>query len=196
MRTSSDKLYFHDSGQGLPAIHREPATESHRQLYCAGACRMGRCRLLPFPRVFGVIDPGNTRPLSCGRCGSRVRPRSLPALCAVLGQSAPGSRLRRREGLRRTRCKSGKICAHCPVVSTLSYQQAIPRCSIRDRTSGGCLAQTNARDRRISFCSVCFAEFYQRNPSDFWYLFSANGRGVIVQLAAASIGEALSRRGS
>jgi hypothetical protein len=32
---------------------------------------------------------------------------------------------------------------------------------------GECLAQTNARDRRISFCRLCLTEFYQHNPSDF-----------------------------
>ena len=54
------------------------------------------------------------------------------------------------------------------VVSTLSYPQAIPRCSIRAPVPvGGCPAQTNPRDRQISFRRLCFAEFYQHNPSDF-----------------------------
>jgi hypothetical protein len=30
----------------------------------------------------------------------------------------------------------------------------------------GCPAQTNARDRRISFRGLCLAQFYQRSSSD------------------------------
>jgi len=37
---------------------------------------------------------------------------------------------------------------------------------------GGCPAQTNPRDRRISFRRFCFAEFYQHNPSDFCTVLS------------------------
>ena len=54
------------------------------------------------------------------------------------------------------------------VVSTLSYQQAILRFSIRESYPWGeCLAQTNAHNRRISFRRLCLAEFNQHNPSDF-----------------------------
>jgi len=55
--------------------------------------------------------PGH-RPHPSGRYGNRVRPRRLPALCAVLGESAPESRFRQRKGLRQTRCKFKQNLRH------------------------------------------------------------------------------------
>ncbi len=59
----------------------------------AGYCAFRESSLSPIPG-----HP--TGPRSWRRCGSRVRPHRLPALCAVLGQSVRASSLQRREGLR------------------------------------------------------------------------------------------------
>jgi hypothetical protein len=59
----------------------------------AGYCAFRESSLSPIS-----IHP--TQPFPWRRCVSRVRPRRLPALYAVLGESAPESRSQRLEGLR------------------------------------------------------------------------------------------------
>ena len=59
----------------------------------AGYCVFRESSLSPIS-----IHP--TQPFPWRRCGSRVRPRSPPGLCAALGQSVPANSLRTREGLR------------------------------------------------------------------------------------------------
>jgi len=97
--------------------------------------------------------------------GSRVHPRSLPALCAIRRQRTPEKPFRQRRGLRlRSRLKYKHDLRHYQAFSVLFK---ISDFSQSGNLLGEYLRTTNARSVMNSFRTPFRPSFYQHDLSDF-----------------------------